>query len=1461
MNIAGHRAALLAVLVLGVSAFAGVPAQARQARLFAGTFGAAASSTANPYPLGGGAHAVAVNSVAGPSQGDVYVTDTANRRVEKFDSSGHFLLMFGKEVNQTAVEAGATRAGEEDVCPAAGHPADICQPGTAASTPGALESPSLIAVDNSSGPSQGDVYVDTGSGRQPFDETQIVGLSESVTGGTFTLSFEGQTTAPIAYNASAQELGGALEALPAIGSKNVFVELVRPAYFPNEWGVEFVNKLAAKNVSQITVNFSGLAPFGTTAKVSTEQQGNPLVPDLVTKFDPQGQLLSGWASGGQLDGSLAPGGPFAGVLGGIAVDPAGNLWVLGRHENEATFQPAPHGPSSAQAFEFGQEAGPRGGWSAVNRPGVFEAPVPGVGLLVDAEDNLYFKNEPGSLLRFSPTGTRLGVVVAPAPGNEQLTSYALDQSLDELFVGSRDSSSPTEVQRYPLASCHPSGDDNPCTSAESFGSNRLAGEYTGLAVDPSSLADPLYVLGEESRGASELTTFAIANAPEAITAKASGFTATTATLNGTVEPEGVTTTHCFFEWGTSTAYGNRAACAQGEVLAGSGKDQVSAEIAGLTPGTTYHFRFVASNANTDLAEEPSRGADLAFGAPLVLGTSALGVSATSAILQTELNANNLETHYRFEYDTVPYAEGEGPHGISFPVPDASLGSGAAVVTVGDQIEGLAPSTAYYYRVVATNTLGITDGPDGSFVSQPAASGPPLLDGRVWEMVSPPQKSGASIRGIDEVGGGVVQASAGGDGLAFVANGSFGQEAPGDRSFQPSQFLAFRGANGWSTKDVTTPRKDVVGVIAGNTEGYEAFSRDLSFGAVNPRGLTPLSPLATETTPYLRAANGEFLPLVDSLDVPPETVFDGKVNEKNEIENEPEIEGGSPDLHSVVIRSCFKLTKEAVNLCRTRAAEGGNQSLYVWHEGTLRLASVLPNNHPAEGQAELGENFLKRHAVSEDGTRLVFSVGNGLYLRDMALAKTVRLDLPEPGAAGGAEGAQFEDMSADGSKVFFTDSIPLTKNSNEDGDHQDLYMCEIVIQGEALTCALKDLSVARNAGEAGAVLGDSIGADSSGRYVYFVANGALTPGAAPGDCEVGGVGVGTCGLYLYDTVAGTIKLVTPLSGADAHDWAKPRELSELTARVSPNGRFLAFMSQRSLTGYDNRDAVSGQPDQEVYLYDRLGNGGEGKLVCASCNPTGARPHGVEIVTNADSLLNEEGIWSGGTWLAAAIPGWTPYSLVNSVYQSRYLSDSGRLFFNSADALVPRDSNGTTDVYEYEPPQGEGQPASNNCSAASPNYSPGSDGCIDMVSSGTSPEESAFLDASESGDDVFFLTAAQLVPADVDSANDIYDARVDGAVSEVVKPPACEGDACQNPVGAPEDPTPGSLTFQGPGNPLPSVSASAQGTAKPATRAQKLARALKACARKPKRQRATCNRQARRSYGPVGKAKKSNRRTHR
>jgi hypothetical protein len=259
---------------------------------------------------------------------------------------------------------------------------------------------------------------------------------------------------------------------------------------------------------------------------------------------------------------------------------------------------------------------------------------------------------------------------------------------------------------------------------------------------------------------------------------------------------------------------------------------------------------------------------------------------------------------------------------------------------------------------------------------------------------------------------------------------------------------------------------------------------------------------------------------------------------------------------------------------------------------------------------------------------------------------------------------------------------------------------------------------------------------------------------------------------------------------------------------------------------------------VFLYDADGNGGRGGLVCASCDPTGARPHGMlDEATSPGApppLVDRQGAWREAKepWLAASIPGWE-----SPLHQSRYLSDSGRLFFNSSDTLVPSDTNGTEDVYEFEPP-GVG-----SCTSESATFGIGSGGCVDLVSSGTSKEESAFLDASETGDDVFFLTSAQLSLSDRDGVPDVYDARVGGGFPEPQAPPACEGDACQSPVAAPNDPTPGSLTYVGPGNPAPLLTA-------PKTAVKRVVK----CAKGKKLDHRRCVKPKKRSKGVRGTTKR-------
>jgi hypothetical protein len=155
-------------------------------------------------------------------------------------------------------------------------------------------------------------------------------------------------------------------------------------------------------------------------------------------------------------------------------------------------------------------------------------------------------------------------------------------------------------------------------------------------------------------------------------------------------------------------------------------------------------------------------------------------------------------------------------------------------------------------------------------------------------------------------------------------------------------------------------------------------------------------------------------------------------------------------------------------------------------------------------------------------------------------------------------------------------------------------------------------------------------------------------------------------------------------------------------------------------------------------------------------------------------------------------------------------------------------------------------------------------VALISSGTSQKESAFLEATPSGDDVFFLTAAQLAPQDADDTFDIYDARVGGGFAAPSAPHVCRSvEECHSlPGSGPAAIGPsGSLTLSGAGNPLqPSSTATHEvtsvkkGDVKPLTRAQKLTMTLKACRKHyphAKRRRAACEAHARALYGPKSK----------
>ncbi len=949
--------------------------------------------------------------------------------------------------------------------------------------------------------------------------------------------------------------------------------------------------------------------------------------------------------------------------------------------------------------------------------------------------------------------------------------------------------------------------------------------------------------GEEAIGNVEHFTTAIP--PETLAGlEANPVGGATATLKGVLNPnhKGNPGTYEFFYQQSPSECDGAGHHTVSGAATGVTPEPVSAELTGLEPLMPYTFCLRVSNvAGESVTSAPVMFMTLSEG-PETEEEWVTQVSATAATLQAKIDPRGAQTTYRFEYLTLAQFESDGNTfgaGAESTPESPPIGSDDTGHLAGAYIEGLRAHTTYHYRVLAFNVQsppGGSPGPDQTFTTWPSGSGFALPDNRQWELVSPPPGIDGSTAAADELendGGPLIQAAEDGGAITYGVLGSVEATPPGFANW--SQVLSVREpGGGWSSREIATAREHASGVAVGVGQEYRFFSGNLSLGLVDPsvaEGLGSgdgglLSPAASEATLFLRAdeplspsplqqgpfsealAEGGYKALVTSkpgyANVPAGT----------KVQESLGFDGASPDLSHVVLSSAVPLTATTPTGKTTKG-----KGLYEWSAGRLQLVSLLPNHRQA-AQPQLGTaDNQTRGAVSSDGSRVVWSNGQGneahLYMRDLPLEQTIQLDKNQGGSGRGEPHPEFQFASSDGSKVFFTDSEDLTADATageaNDNPAPDLYECEMVEEAGELQCELKDLTVdpGGHAAVQGAV---EVGGDDSS-YVYFVANGVLTEvpngageKAVPGDCAGFASPSGaTCNLYVRHYDEQTKQWESPvfiaaLSREDERDWGHGGNL-EITSRVSPDGRYLAFMSDRELTGYDNHDAYSGVPDEEVYEYDA----GTNRLVCASCNPTGERPVGLrvsspEAAAPEGRLMDGQELWIG-RWVAANVPGWSALDTSgNALSQSAYLSDEGRLFFNSPDHLVSQATNGLADVYEYEP-AGVG-----GCGASSVTFGERSGGCVGLISSGSSGEEAAFVGASENGDDVFFESSTQLTSvATSGSTLEVYDAHACSALApclaQVSPPPPCNTEATCKAAPTPQPAIFGSgpsETFSGAGN---------------------------------------------------------------
>jgi hypothetical protein len=794
---------------------------------------------------------------------------------------------------------------------------------------------------------------------------------------------------------------------------------------------------------------------------------------------------------------------------------------------------------------------------------------------------------------------------------------------------------------------------------------------------------------------------------------------------------------------------------------------------------------------------------LAASAPLVEREFSSNVTSASADLNAGVNPEEAATKYRFEYgpDTT--------YGTSVPVPDGQVSEGSSVITVTQHVAGLKDDTTYHYRVVAVNAEGTTDGPDHVLHTFPLAQPVSLPDNRAYEMVSPTEKNGTDIL-TDPFRDRV---SENGDAVTFAARAGFA--GSGGLSIT-DDYLAQRTADGWVTHGLT-PSQPLSGSflpsLGVETQYFDEFSPDLSMGIV--RSLAPF----TNDPNVSKVSN---LYLRDNLlaDVGPDpsqgahyTLLSNAVTPLKANPEEHETFARSaitlvwhtPDFSHVLFESLYDLTQQAVDAGLSEEVP----KMYEWEDGTLRLAGILPDSACGSPPCVASASFfaakrtperpfvnvtLTPGAISEDGSKVFFAappfssmysdgsadvskegiVGGPIYMR-IDHSTTVQLNVSERAVPDpeGPRPAQLIGATPDGSRVFFETAEQLTEDANasscagQQGEQNcmSLYMYDTTkppSDPHNLTLISRDGQPSD--GTAPGVFGN-VATSGGGSYVYFGAAGMLAPG------QTRDLNQFSDNFFLYVWHDGTIREIANLDNTFANN-ERPLGVEARTGlmRATPNGKSLlfdVFGATGGLTGYDDTCALpesSITTCREVYLYRYDSN----KLTCVSCNPSGEPP-----VFTLGGGSSYDPLDAGGGFEHEEL------GEGNDRNQIRAITDDGsEVFFTTADALLPQDTNGQPDVYEYDV----------------------ADETLHLISTGQCNCRSEFVGVTGNGSDVFFTTAQKLVRIDQDGLVDLYDARVGGGIpAQNAPPPAqCQGEACQSAVVLPNDATPSSITYSGPGN---------------------------------------------------------------
>jgi phosphodiesterase/alkaline phosphatase D-like protein len=797
-----------------------------------------------------------------------------------------------------------------------------------------------------------------------------------------------------------------------------------------------------------------------------------------------------------------------------------------------------------------------------------------------------------------------------------------------------------------------------------------------------------------------------------------------AVLHGKLDPDGIPSSY-YFQYGKTLSYGQTAPLPPGIDLADSspGVQSVQYLLEGLEPGTTYHYRMVGANFSGSTV-----GNDQTFTTtegPAIEGVTSDEVTASSANLLGKINPNGFATEWFFEYGLTQ------DYGTTVPVSVETLGPATTGQPVSVSLTGL-ENTTYHFRLVAESEWGTATSEDQTFEFKPPSCPNSALrqqtganylpDCRAYELVTPARAGGTRIYPSAPFSPLATNHL----GFEAIFNAIPGTEPPNSGIGLPANdfYVASRTVSGWKTHYVGLKGDETL-------ESQEIPWYTNTVGSQGAWGIPADQTLehfltwdgATQTTdfaPYMWDAEGKFLDRLPSNveEVPGSTT---KLPDRGGFVGDGVLSGDASTYAFSAINMAFLpdgVTKFPGSAYRDDIATGALEKI------SLDEAGQDIKVDPAAPPPGLWGEFIKfpLGSISTDGTHILMSVsGASEPCQSCGEEKlpTSHLYMNVAGAGTYDVSKDFEGINrsvhyggtaAGGSQVFFTTPYPMTEDDEDTS--VDLFRWDE--STNALTRLSAGFGGTGNSNGCGGAWTSKCGVEVvpiSMKNCYPYNYGVPcrdTPVArnsgdiyfySPEQLDEGARGIaGQRNLYVYRN--GAPRFVATMEGS------RPAE----RINVSFDGDWMAFMTRSPITAYDN--------DEHLMMY-RF-NAQTRSIICVSCRVDGEPP-------TEDARGSVNGL---------------------------FLTNDGRTFFTTPEAMVDRDTDGVASAYEYV------------------------DGRPQLISSGTEGEEGTeyepigLVGVTADGVNAFFATTQTLTPQDENGAfYKIYDARSQGGFPFEPPPAPC------------------------------------------------------------------------------------------